>query len=71
MDRRRKTRALPVDRRVRWYPTPLARRRGRRSRIEHRRLIAAIAGRDERTATRLMREHTEHTRRSCHARGES
>ncbi|MET8900214.1 GntR family transcriptional regulator [Streptomyces sp. NPDC004538] len=63
--------AAQVDRRVRWYYTPIARQRGRQSWIEHRALIAAIADRDEQTATRLMREHTEHTRRSYHARGES
>lgn len=60
-----------VDRRVRWYYTPVARQRGRRSWTEHRGMIAAIAGRDEERATRLMREHTEHTRSSYHqqARG--
>ncbi|MCF2127255.1 GntR family transcriptional regulator [Strepomyces sp. STD 3.1] len=63
--------AAQVDRRVRWYYTPIARQRGRQSWVEHRGLIAAIANRDEQTATRLMREHTEHTRRSYHARGES
>ncbi|MGK3945167.1 FCD domain-containing protein, partial [Streptomyces caeruleatus] len=42
--------------------------RGRQSWIEHRELIAAIADRDEQRATRLMREHTEHTRTSYHAR---
>ncbi|MEU5279110.1 GntR family transcriptional regulator [Streptomyces asoensis] len=56
--------AAQVDRRVRWYYTPVARQRGRQSWIEHRDLIAAIAARDEQLATRLMREHTEHTRRS-------
>ncbi|MER7561798.1 GntR family transcriptional regulator [Streptomyces sp. NPDC097941] len=57
-----------VDRRVRWYYTPVARRRGRQSWIEHRELIAAIADRDERRATDLMREHTEHTRKMYHDR---
>ncbi|MET8975357.1 GntR family transcriptional regulator [Streptomyces sp. NPDC004539] len=60
--------AAQVDRRVRWYYTPIARQRGRKSWDEHRELIAAIAGRDGELATRLMREHTEHTRRSYHAR---
>ncbi|MFE0730941.1 GntR family transcriptional regulator [Streptomyces antibioticus] len=60
--------AAQVDRRVRWYHTPVARRRGRQSWIEHRDLIAAIADHDEARATRLMREHTEHTRRSYHDR---
>lgn len=63
--------AAQVDRRVRWYYTPVARQRGRQSWIEHRGLIAAIADRDEALATRLMREHTEHTRRSYHARATS
>ncbi|MFF9092183.1 MULTISPECIES: GntR family transcriptional regulator [unclassified Streptomyces] len=60
--------AAQVDRRVRWYYTPVARQRGRQSWIEHRELIAAIADGDEQRATRLMREHTEHTRRSYHDR---
>ncbi|MET7382849.1 GntR family transcriptional regulator [Streptomyces sp. NPDC005526] len=60
--------AAQVDRRVRWYYTPVARQRGNQSWIEHRDLIAAIAGHDEQRATWLMREHTEHTRRSYHER---
>ncbi|MEU3524615.1 GntR family transcriptional regulator [Streptomyces sp. NPDC038707] len=60
--------AAQVDRRVRWYYTPVARQRGGQSWTEHRELIAAIAARDEQRATRLMREHTEHTRRSYHER---
>ncbi|MEU2423680.1 GntR family transcriptional regulator [Streptomyces sp. NPDC007851] len=60
--------AAQVDRRVRWYYTPVARLRGRQSWIEHRALIAAITSRDEQLATTLMREHTEHTRRSYHER---
>ncbi|MET7652630.1 MULTISPECIES: GntR family transcriptional regulator [unclassified Streptomyces] len=63
--------AAHVDRRVRWYYTPVARQRGHQSWIEHRDLIAAIASHDEQLATRLMREHTEHTRRSYHARPKS
>lgn len=63
--------AAQVDRRVRWYYTPVARQRGRQSWIEHRDLIAAIEAHDETLATRLMREHTEHTRRSYHARTKS
>ncbi|MGW0775631.1 GntR family transcriptional regulator [Streptomyces sp. NPDC002835] len=55
-----------VDRRVRWYYTPVARQRGRQSWIEHRELIAAISARDEQRATEVMRAHTEHTRRTCH-----
>ncbi len=63
--------AAQVDRRVRWYYTPVARRRGEQSWIEHRGMIAAITERDEQRATQLMREHTEHTRRSYHARAKS
>jgi DNA-binding GntR family transcriptional regulator len=63
--------AAQVDRRVRWYYTPVARQRGHQSWIEHRELIAAIADRDEPRATTLMREHTEHTRRSYHERATS
>ncbi|MFF7362138.1 FCD domain-containing protein [Streptomyces sp. NPDC008125] len=60
--------AAQVGRRVRWYYTPVARRRGKQSWIEHRELIAAIATRDERRATEAMRAHTEHTRRTYHQR---
>ncbi|MFH8798960.1 GntR family transcriptional regulator [Streptomyces sp. NPDC017936] len=60
--------AAQVDRRVRWYCTPVARQRGHQSWIEHRDLVAALVEGDEQRATRLMREHTEHTRRSYHAR---
>ncbi|MET7290647.1 GntR family transcriptional regulator [Streptomyces griseoloalbus] len=63
--------AAQVDRRVRWYYTPVARQRGEQSWVEHREMIAAIAARDGQLATRLMREHTEHTRRSYHARSDS
>ncbi|MCX4793700.1 MULTISPECIES: GntR family transcriptional regulator [unclassified Streptomyces] len=59
-----------VDRRVRWYYTPVARQRGTQSWIEHRSLIAAIASRDEQRATEIMRAHTEHTRRTYHQRAE-
>ncbi|MBT2442484.1 GntR family transcriptional regulator [Streptomyces sp. ISL-36] len=51
-----------VDRRVRWYYTPVARQRGKQSWKEHRQLIDAIASRDEERATAVMRAHTEHTR---------
>ncbi|MFJ4682284.1 GntR family transcriptional regulator [Streptomyces sp. NPDC091377] len=60
--------ARQVDRRVRWYYAPIARQRGKQSWIEHRELIAAIKGRDEQRATEVMRAHTEHTRKSYHAR---
>ncbi|ARX87647.1 GntR family transcriptional regulator [Streptomyces alboflavus] len=60
--------AAQVDRRVRWYYTPVARQRGKQSWIEHRALIAAIAARDEVGATEVMRAHTEHTRKTYHER---
>lgn len=63
--------AAQVGRRVRWYHAPVARQRGERSWAEHRDLIAAVADRDERLAERLMREHTEHTRRSYLAQAKS
>ncbi|MCS0599945.1 GntR family transcriptional regulator [Streptomyces sp. LP11] len=58
--------AAQVDRRIRWSYTPVARQRGAQSWAEHRELITAIADHDEQRATHLMREHTEHTRRSYH-----
>ncbi|MFG2452690.1 GntR family transcriptional regulator [Streptomyces sp. NPDC048512] len=60
--------AAQVDRRVRWYYTPVARQRGRQSWIEHRELIAAIADGDGQRATAVMRAHTEHTRKMYHER---
>ncbi|MFF5563695.1 GntR family transcriptional regulator [Streptomyces sp. NPDC012623] len=60
--------AAQVDRRVRWYYTPVARQRGKDSWIEHRQLIAAISARDEQGATEIMKAHTEHTRTSYHQR---
>ncbi|GAA1511188.1 GntR family transcriptional regulator [Streptomyces albidochromogenes] len=60
--------AAQVGRRVRWYCTPVARQRGKQSWIEHRELIAAIADRDERRATEIMRAHTERTRTTHHER---
>jgi DNA-binding GntR family transcriptional regulator len=63
--------AAQVDRRVRWYCTPVTRQRGRQSWIEHRELIAAIADHDDERAAYLMRYHTEHTRRSFYERNGS
>ncbi|MFZ3560981.1 MULTISPECIES: GntR family transcriptional regulator [unclassified Streptomyces] len=60
--------AAQVDRRVRWYYTPVARQRGHQSWAEHRELIAALADRDEVRAAEVMRAHTEHTRTSYHQR---
>jgi DNA-binding GntR family transcriptional regulator len=55
---------IQVDRRVRWYYTPIARQRGKKSWQEHRKLIDAIEKRDADAASRIMREHTERTRQS-------
>lgn len=56
--------ATQVDRRVRWYYTPVARQRGKQSWQEHAKLIDAIEKRDADTAARIMHEHTERTRKS-------
>lgn len=53
-----------VDRRVRWYYTPVARTRGRRSWDEHERIIDAIAAGEPDEAASLMRAHAETTRES-------
>jgi DNA-binding GntR family transcriptional regulator len=53
-----------VDRRVRWYYTPVARHRGEQSWTEHAELIDAIAAGDAARAGEVMAAHTEHTRRS-------
>jgi DNA-binding GntR family transcriptional regulator len=55
-----------VDRRVRWYYTPVAQRRGQASWREHMQVIKAIQAGDTEKAAQMMREHTEHTRRSFH-----
>ncbi|GLY92170.1 GntR family transcriptional regulator [Actinoallomurus iriomotensis] len=60
--------AAQVDRRVRWYYTPVARQRGPESWTEHTALIDALAAHDGERAAQIMREHTEHTRRSYHQR---
>ncbi|GAA4880960.1 GntR family transcriptional regulator [Saccharopolyspora cebuensis] len=59
-----------VARRVRWYHTPVAKSRGKKSWDEHAALIDAIAKGDADLAARLMREHTEHTRESYLERAE-
>lgn len=56
--------AAQVDRRVRWYYTPVAQQRGARSWEEHADLIEAIAARDADRAASVMRAHTEETCRS-------
>ncbi|MFI7613888.1 GntR family transcriptional regulator [Nonomuraea terrae] len=63
--------AAQVARRVRWYHTPVARRRGMASWDEHTQLIDAIEAGDERRAAKIMREHTEHTRISYMAQREN
>ncbi|MBD0741625.1 GntR family transcriptional regulator [Streptomyces sp. CBMA152] len=62
--------AAQVDRRVRWYYTPVARRRGTQSWVEHREIVAAISARDEEGATAVMRAHTERTRATHHERAD-
>ncbi len=56
-----------VDRRMRWFYTPIARPRGAHSWDEHRELIAAIEAGDEQRAQQAMRAHTEQTRAAYHA----
>ena len=53
-----------VDRRVRWYYTPIAQVRGRQAWKEHASLVKAIADGDEERAAKVMREHTERTRKA-------
>jgi DNA-binding GntR family transcriptional regulator len=50
-----------VQRRVRWYYTPMARPRGHEAWNEHASLIQAIADGDADKAEQLMRKHTERT----------
>ena len=50
-----------VERRVRWYYTPIARPRGKDAWIEHASLITAIADGDAERVQQLMRQHTERT----------
>ncbi|GIE34514.1 GntR family transcriptional regulator [Actinoplanes italicus] len=57
-----------VDRRVRWYYSPIARSRGREAWDEHAALIDVIAEGNTRRAGELMRKHTERTRESYHQR---
>jgi DNA-binding GntR family transcriptional regulator len=58
--------AAQVDRRVRWYYTPVAPARGQESWREHARLIKAIGQGDSELAAQIMREHTERTRKTYH-----
>jgi DNA-binding GntR family transcriptional regulator len=50
-----------VERRVRWYYTPIARPRGKEAWNEHTRLIQTIADGDAERASEIMRRHTERT----------
>jgi DNA-binding GntR family transcriptional regulator len=50
-----------VQRRVRWYYTPMARPRGKEAWNEHASLIETIAEGDADKAQDLMRKHTERT----------
>lgn len=60
-----------VDRRVRWYYTPIARPRGHDSWHEHQDLINAIAAKDATSAEQVMARHTERTRQAYHDRPEA
>ncbi|WP_086851045.1 GntR family transcriptional regulator, partial [Amycolatopsis kentuckyensis] len=60
-----------VDRRVRWYYTPIARPRGQDAWHEHEELITAIAAQDAETAEKMMAKHTERTRQAYHERPEA
>ncbi|WP_163507418.1 GntR family transcriptional regulator [Fodinicola acaciae] len=55
-----------VDRRVRWYYTPIARPRGKDAWTEHADLIKAIAAGDAESASRIMHQHAERTRQAYH-----
>ena len=58
--------AAQVDRRVRWYYTPIAQVRGQAAWREHAQLVKAIAAGDEDLAAKIMRQHTEATRKVYH-----
>ncbi|WP_284749796.1 GntR family transcriptional regulator [Amycolatopsis sp. RTGN1] len=60
-----------VDRRVRWYYTPIARPRGQDAWHEHEELITAIATEDAEMAEKIMGKHTERTRQAYHERPEA
>ncbi|WP_328455747.1 GntR family transcriptional regulator [Amycolatopsis sp. NBC_00438] len=57
-----------VDRRVRWYYTPIARPRGQDAWHEHEELINAISAKDAGAAEQIMTKHTERTRQAYHER---
>lgn len=53
-----------LDRRVRWYFTPIAKVRGTSSWDEHDQLIDALALRDAAEAAAIMRAHVQHSRQA-------
>lgn len=57
-----------VDRRMRWYYTPVARHRGRESWDEHSELVEALAAGDEQLTSEIVRRHAAKTRVAYHAR---
>jgi DNA-binding GntR family transcriptional regulator len=57
-----------VDRRVRWYYTPIAGQRGVDSWLEHRDLILAVSDNNVDLAGTIMTQHTDRTRQAYHAR---
>jgi DNA-binding GntR family transcriptional regulator len=57
-----------VDRRMRWYYTPIALARAEESWREHAELVEALAAGDARRAGEVTRRHIERTRRAYHAR---
>jgi DNA-binding GntR family transcriptional regulator len=57
-----------VDRRARWYHTPIARPRSNDSRKEHAELVEAIADGDVERAGEVMDRHAEQTRQTYHDR---
>ncbi|WP_253778072.1 GntR family transcriptional regulator [Goodfellowiella coeruleoviolacea] len=60
--------AEQVERRARWCAALAARLRGAESWQEHADLVAAIARNNGEEAARIMRAHTERTRRCCRRR---
>ncbi|GAA3748037.1 DNA-binding GntR family transcriptional regulator [Spinactinospora alkalitolerans] len=60
-----------VARRVRWYHALVVRQRGKDAWDEHAEIIDAIAAGREDEAARLMREHTDTTRRTYHEQAAS
>jgi len=53
-----------IDRRMRWYYTPIAGTRAAESWHEHTELVDALAAGQERRAADVMRRHTEQTRKA-------